>query len=53
MATEFDKNVSKYGAQSKSCSLKHAANFHRNVGKTEQHLLCYFFHAGAFANGVN
>ncbi len=37
----------------KMCSLKYAINHHRNVGETEQHLLCHLCYAGDFVYCTN
>jgi hypothetical protein len=47
MATTLGKNVPKYCARHKSFHLKYVINFSRNVGETEQHLLCHLHFVGA------
>ncbi len=34
MAMKFDKNITKYGARCKSCSMKYSVTISRNVGET-------------------
>jgi hypothetical protein len=46
MATAFGENVPKYGAKVEAKTLQQ--NISRNVGVTEEHLLCQLLYAGAF-----
>ncbi len=50
MATPFGKDAPKYGAKCNDSTLKYAVKFtaFRNVGDTEEHLLCYFLNTVAF-----
>jgi hypothetical protein len=50
VATALGKNMPRYGARHKSCSLKYAAKFQQKCWKTKHNLLRHLLHASTFAH---
>jgi hypothetical protein len=53
MASGFGKNVPKYGAWCKICSLKYAAKFQLKCSWNKKAFLCHLLYASAFAHCEN